>query len=151
MKMEKLLKFLSVALALPFLVSLDRAVAAAPIKVRLATLAPKGSSYTKHIQTMGEAWRRAPGGGVLLTIYPDGTMGSEADMVRRMRLNQLQAAMVTTDSADPDQNEPSLISQMATTVWESASRMRVSTLARPARGPKWNTATLGCGFFAAKT
>jgi len=31
-----------------------------------------------------------------LTIYPDGTMGSEADMVRRMRLGQLQAALVTT-------------------------------------------------------
>jgi TRAP-type C4-dicarboxylate transport system substrate-binding protein len=45
---------------------------------------------------MGEAWRQAPGGGVLLTIYPDGTMGSEADMVRRMRLGQLQAAMMTT-------------------------------------------------------
>src|SRR3989442_8657879 len=45
---------------------------------------------------MGEAWRQAPGGGALLTIYPDGTMGSEADMVRRMRLGQLQAALVTT-------------------------------------------------------
>jgi len=33
---------------------------------------------------------------VQLTIYPDGTMGSEADMVRRMRLGQLQAALVTT-------------------------------------------------------
>jgi TRAP-type transport system periplasmic protein len=66
------------------------------IKVRLGTLAPKGSSYTKHLQVMGEQWRKIPGGGALLTIYPDGTMGSEADMVRRMRLNQLQAAMVTT-------------------------------------------------------
>jgi TRAP-type C4-dicarboxylate transport system substrate-binding protein len=45
---------------------------------------------------MGDQWRQAPGGGVQLTIYPDGTMGSEADMVRRMRLGQLQAAMVTT-------------------------------------------------------
>jgi TRAP-type C4-dicarboxylate transport system substrate-binding protein len=45
---------------------------------------------------MGEKWRKAPGGGAVLTIYPDGTMGSEADMVRRMRLGQLQAAMVTT-------------------------------------------------------
>jgi TRAP-type C4-dicarboxylate transport system substrate-binding protein len=45
---------------------------------------------------MGEQWRQAPGGGVQLTIYPDGTMGSEADMVSRMRLGQLQAAMVTT-------------------------------------------------------
>jgi TRAP-type C4-dicarboxylate transport system substrate-binding protein len=33
---------------------------------------------------------------VQLTIYADGTMGSEADMVRRMRLGQLQAALVTT-------------------------------------------------------
>jgi len=48
------------------------------------------------LQAMGEQWRQAPGGGVLLTVYPDGTMGSEADMVRRMRLGQLQAAMVTT-------------------------------------------------------
>jgi TRAP-type C4-dicarboxylate transport system substrate-binding protein len=45
---------------------------------------------------MGEKWRQAPGGGVLLTVYPDGTMGSEPDMVRRMRLGQLQAALVTT-------------------------------------------------------
>jgi TRAP-type C4-dicarboxylate transport system substrate-binding protein len=71
-------------------------VAASEIKVRLGTLAPKGSSYTKHLQAMGEKWRKAPGGGAQLTIYPDGTMGSEADMVRRMRLGQLQAAMVTT-------------------------------------------------------
>jgi TRAP-type C4-dicarboxylate transport system substrate-binding protein len=44
---------------------------------------------------MGEQWRQAPGGGVLLTVYPDGVMGSEADMVRRMRLGQLQAGMLT--------------------------------------------------------
>lgn len=66
-----------------------------PVKVRLGTLAPKGSSYYKHLQVMGEQWRAAPGGGVALTIYPDGTMGGEADMVRRMRLGQLQAGMLT--------------------------------------------------------
>jgi TRAP-type C4-dicarboxylate transport system substrate-binding protein len=66
-----------------------------PARVRLGTLAPKGSSYFKHLQAMGEKWRQAPGGGVLLTIYPDGTMGTEADMVRRMRLGQLQAGMLT--------------------------------------------------------
>ena len=68
----------------------------APVKVRLGTLAPNGSSYYKHLQAMGEKWKQAPGGGVTLTIYPDGQMGSEADMVRRMKLGQLQAGMVTT-------------------------------------------------------
>ena len=84
------------ALLLAVLLSGEKAIGADAVKVRLGTLAPKGSSYTKHLQVMGEQWRKAPGGGALLTIYPDGTMGSEADMVRRMRLNQLQAAMVTT-------------------------------------------------------
>jgi TRAP-type transport system periplasmic protein len=70
--------------------------ASGPVKVRLGTLAPKGSSYYKHLQVMGEKWRTAPGG-VLLTIYPDGSMGSEADMVRRMRLGQLQAGMLTAN------------------------------------------------------
>src|SRR5205823_7270097 len=50
-----------------------------------------------------------------------------------------------------DQNEPSLSSQIATTFCESASRMRVATFARPARGPRWKLATLGWGFFSVKT
>jgi TRAP-type C4-dicarboxylate transport system substrate-binding protein len=76
--------------------SLDRVFGAgSPVKVRLGTLAPRGSSYTKHLLAMGERWRQAPGGGVLLTVYPDGVMGNEADMVRRMRLGQLQAGMLT--------------------------------------------------------
>jgi TRAP-type C4-dicarboxylate transport system substrate-binding protein len=72
------------------------ATLAGPVKLRLATVAPKGSSYVKHLQAMDQEWRKAPGGGATLTLYTDSTMGSEADMVRRMRLGQLQAAMVTT-------------------------------------------------------
>lgn len=92
-------KFFPVALALGLGGAwgfLDRAFGASgPVRVRLGTLAPKGSSYYKHLQAMGEKWRQAPAGGVLLTIYPDGTMGAEVDMVRRMRLGQLQAGMLT--------------------------------------------------------
>ena len=76
--------------------SLDRVLAAdGAVKVRLGTLAPRGSSYANHLLALGEQWRPAPGGGVLLTVYPDGTMGTEADMVRRMRFGQLQAGMLT--------------------------------------------------------
>jgi TRAP-type C4-dicarboxylate transport system substrate-binding protein len=89
-------RFVMLVLACGFLIPVNRTAGAEPVKVRLGTLAPKGSSYIKHLQVMGEQWRSAPGGGVQLTIYADGTMGSEADMVRRMRLGQLQAALVTT-------------------------------------------------------
>jgi len=69
--------------------------AQAPSRIRLATLAPKGSSYYQILQAMGEKWRQAPGGGASLTIFADGSMGGEADMVRRMRVGQLQAGMLT--------------------------------------------------------
>lgn len=64
-------------------------------RIRLATLAPSGTIYHHILQEMGAKWKQAPGGGVLLTIYPDGVMGSEAEMVRRMRVGQIQAAMLT--------------------------------------------------------
>ncbi len=95
MKMNHPIKVQAAVLAVALLFAVNQ-VSAEPVKVRLGTLAPKGSSYTKHLQAMGDQWRQAPGGGAQLTLYPDGTMGSEADMVRRMRLGQLQAALVTT-------------------------------------------------------
>lgn len=68
---------------------------AAPVKVKLGTLAPKDSSPHQTMKVMGEAWRDAPGGGISLTVYTDGVLGGEADMVRRMRIGQLHAALLT--------------------------------------------------------
>ncbi|MCI0628948.1 MAG: TRAP transporter substrate-binding protein DctP [Acidobacteria bacterium] len=70
-------------------------LAQTPARIRLATLAPKGSSYHQILLAMGEKWRQAPGGGASLTIFADGSMGGEADMVRRMRIGQIQAGMLT--------------------------------------------------------
>ncbi len=67
----------------------------AQVRVRLATLAPRGTVYHQALQAMGEKWRSAPNGGAALTIYTDGTMGTEPEMIRRMRIGQIQAALVT--------------------------------------------------------
>jgi TRAP-type C4-dicarboxylate transport system substrate-binding protein len=66
----------------------------APLRIRLGTLAPQGTSYHRILQEMGERWRVATNGQVQLTVYA-GTMGSETELVRRMRLGQLQAATLT--------------------------------------------------------
>lgn len=71
-------------------------IASAQTRIRLATLAPKGTVYHQALQQMAEKWRVAPGGGATLTIYTDGTMGTEPEMVRRMRVGQIQAALLTT-------------------------------------------------------
>lgn len=64
-------------------------------RLRLATLAPKGTSLHQNLLQMGSDWQKASGGKVQLTIYTDGTMGGEGDMVRRMRIGQIQAATLT--------------------------------------------------------
>jgi TRAP-type C4-dicarboxylate transport system substrate-binding protein len=74
--------------------------------IHVATVAPRGSSFHKHFQAMGEEWKTAPGGGVLLDIYP-GTQGGEPTIVRRMnpRVAQLDGAMLTgigIQMIDPD-------------------------------------------------
>src|SRR5580700_8705206 len=61
-----------------------------------------------------------------------------------------QAASVTMTSMSSDQNEPSDSSAIAVTFCESASRIRVEKLARPARGPSFTLITFGCGFFSLK-
>lgn len=45
---------------------------------------------------MGEEWRKLSDGRVKLVIYPDGTQGTEADMVRLMRIGSLQAGLFTS-------------------------------------------------------
>lgn len=66
-----------------------------PARIRLGTLVPQGTSYHHILQQMGEGWKTATKGQVQLTVYA-GTMGSEVELVRRMRLGQLQAATLTT-------------------------------------------------------
>jgi TRAP-type transport system periplasmic protein len=66
-----------------------------PVQIRLGTLAPTGSSFHSALVEMGQKWRDASQGAVKLTIYPDGTQGGEADMVRLMRAGVLTAGMFT--------------------------------------------------------
>jgi len=80
--------------ALVLLLVLAVTLIAASGPVRLATLAPKGTSFEQVLAKMREDWAKAPDGGVVLRVFPDGTMGTEADMVSRMRVGQLQAAML---------------------------------------------------------
>lgn len=44
---------------------------------------------------MGAKWKQASNGAITLTLYGGGTMGSEDEIVRRMRIGQLQAAVLT--------------------------------------------------------
>jgi TRAP-type C4-dicarboxylate transport system substrate-binding protein len=85
------LKFLfviiGIALAFP---------APAASRLKLGTLVPVGTSYHKSLMTMSEAWRKDSGGAITLNVYAGGKLGGEAEMVGLMKLDSLQAALLTT-------------------------------------------------------
>jgi TRAP-type transport system periplasmic protein len=66
------------------------------VVLKLGTVAPNGSSFHKILQNMGAQWSAAPGGAEL-RIYPGGIAGGEADMVRKMKIGQLDAALITAN------------------------------------------------------
>ena len=84
----------------------------APVRVKLATLIPRGTPPHEILLAMGEKWRQAPCGGVTLTIYPDGVMGGEADMVKRMRVGQIQAGLLSVVGLSEIDNSVSAIQNL---------------------------------------
>jgi TRAP-type C4-dicarboxylate transport system substrate-binding protein len=83
------------AAALLFLFTFRVAAYAGPTIIKLATIAPEGSSWHHVLQEMGEEWKEISGGKVTLRIYPGGVVGDEDAMLRKMRVGQLHAAAIT--------------------------------------------------------
>jgi TRAP-type C4-dicarboxylate transport system substrate-binding protein len=71
------------------------ACAAQAQTLKVATIAPKGSIYHRVLQEMGEAYRKSAGPQARFIIFTDSIQGTEADTVRRMRVGQLDASMLT--------------------------------------------------------
>ncbi len=84
------------AMALPFLLHFAHAASAAPVIVKMATVAPEGSQYHLILREMAEKWKTASGGAVEVRLYPGSVAGDDVDVVRKMRLGTLNAALLTS-------------------------------------------------------
>jgi TRAP-type C4-dicarboxylate transport system substrate-binding protein len=82
----------------------------AQVTIKLATLAPAGSSWHEILKEMGQRWEAASGGQVKLRVYPGGAQGSEGEMVRKMGISQLQAASLTNVGMHDILPEPQMLS-----------------------------------------
>ncbi|HEX4986528.1 MAG TPA: TRAP transporter substrate-binding protein DctP [Burkholderiales bacterium] len=83
-----------------------------PVRIRLGTLFPRGTSAYGNLVEMGEKWRQAQRGGASFVVYPDGSQGGEADMVRRMRVGQLNAALLSVVGLSEIDNSASALQKM---------------------------------------
>jgi len=66
-----------------------------PVVIKLATLAPEGTVFYDALLKIGSEWSRLSNGKVQLKIYAGGVAGAEPDMVRKLRIGQLQAVTIS--------------------------------------------------------
>ena len=69
--------------------------AQAPTSIKLATLVPQNSVWDKNLKQMAEEFKQATAGRYEITVYSGGTQGDEPTVLRKMRLDALQAAALT--------------------------------------------------------
>ena len=74
---------------------LPTVVWAQAVQLRIGSLVPKNSPYHQSLMEMGEAWRAAQGSGARFNVFTDGSQGGEAEMARRLRIGQLQGALLS--------------------------------------------------------
>lgn len=65
------------------------------VSIKLATLAPPGSSWMKVFQKMSQELQVESGGEIKLRFYPGGIQGDEKDVVRKMQIGQVHAGAMT--------------------------------------------------------
>jgi TRAP-type transport system periplasmic protein len=68
---------------------------AAESQLKIGSLVPKNSLYHRQLMEVGEAWKKSQTGTPRFNVFTDGSQGGEAEMVRRMRIGQLQAALLS--------------------------------------------------------
>ncbi|HTL29624.1 MAG TPA: TRAP transporter substrate-binding protein DctP [Tepidisphaeraceae bacterium] len=72
--------------------------------IKLATVVPEASIWDKNLKQMAEEWKQATGGRVTVTVFNGSSQGDEPTVLRKMRLDALQAASFTAvglGSIDP--------------------------------------------------
>jgi TRAP-type C4-dicarboxylate transport system substrate-binding protein len=65
------------------------------ITLKIASLVPENTAWGQTLNAMAREWSAATNGTVELIIYHGGIVGEEDDVVRKLRLNQIQGAVLT--------------------------------------------------------
>lgn len=120
---------------LVLLAALAPALAAAQQVIKIATLAPEGSSWMREMRAAAAEAKAATEGRVEVKFYPGGVMGNDAVVLRKMRLGQLQGGVLTGSELSlvyPDSQVYSL--PFLFTGWDQAARVRAQVDPLLARG-----------------
>lgn len=100
--------------------------AAEAVTIRMGTILPSGTPQYKIIQEMVEQWRKDSAGSVKVILYPDGRLGGESEMIKKLRIKQLGAGVLTAVGlSEIDRGVAGLqLMPMAFRTWEEVDYVR---------------------------
>lgn len=71
-------------------------LAAAPVELKIATIAPEGTGWVDALRESAREVEQRTEGRVRLRLYPGGAMGGDQTMLRKIRVGQLHGAAITS-------------------------------------------------------
>ncbi len=65
------------------------------VTIRIGSLVPSGTAQHGTLQALAEQWKKDSDGAAKVVLYPDGRLGGEIEMVKKMRIKQLGGCVLT--------------------------------------------------------
>ncbi|MGZ3604362.1 MAG: TRAP transporter substrate-binding protein [Thermodesulfobacteriota bacterium] len=96
MNKERVLKIFGLGLGVLLFLCQITVGAEKTFLIKIGTLAPEGSSWVKAFNTINAEVMKKTGNTVQLKIYAGGVLGDETDMLRKLKIGQIQGVALTS-------------------------------------------------------
>jgi len=96
MNSPNVIKVIGVGFLIVFLLVAPPSAVSKTVTIKIATLAPEGSSWIQTFADLNAAVKKKTNNAVRFKIYPGGVLGDEKDMRRKMHVGQIQGAVLTS-------------------------------------------------------
>jgi len=95
-RMVSLMKLFRIVLVLILIFSAGPIFAQRTLTIKMATQIPENTPWGSFLNQIAADWKRITNGEVEIVIFHNGTAGKEEAVVRNLRVNQLQAGVLST-------------------------------------------------------
>ncbi len=93
---QKAIEILAISLGVFFFFSQITLGSEKTSLIKISTLAPEGSSWVKTFNVISAEVMKKTGNAVQFRVYPGGVLGDEMDMLRKLKIGQIQGAALTS-------------------------------------------------------
>jgi TRAP-type C4-dicarboxylate transport system substrate-binding protein len=94
--MKKITFFLTAIILFFGVIGGESVYAQRKITVKLASLVPESTPWGAKLNQLARDWGRITNGRVEMIVYHNGVAGNEADVIRKLKVNQIQGAVLTS-------------------------------------------------------